>query len=101
MGEEKEEEEDFGTWSLCESYSWPEAGLLCPALLSRPKSVQAPAVCPGISRQGQGEARRAGKDSSAQLLTARETAGGGGGAGLLTAAWCLPGGDRTCVNIEE
>lgn len=78
MGGEKEEEEeeDFGTLSLYESYSWPEAGLLCPALLSSPKSVQAPAVCPGISRQGQGEARRAGKDSSTQLLTAGEPGGG-------------------------
>lgn len=94
MGEEKEEEEDFGTLSLSESYSWPEPGLLWLAPLSSPESVQAPAVCPGISRQGQGEARRAGKDSSAQLLTARDPGEGWGwrgGAGLLLAAWFLPG----------
>lgn len=43
--------------SLYESCSWPEAGLLRPALLSSLKSVQAPAVGPGIPRQGQGRAR--------------------------------------------
>lgn len=74
--------------SLSEFCSWPEAGLLHPALLSSPKSVQAPAVGPGIPRQGQGEARRAGEDSSAQFLAAGER---GEGAGLLLAARCLCG----------
>lgn len=69
----------------------------------QPKSVQAPAVCPGIFRQGQGEARRAGKDSSAQLLTDREPGGGGGGV-EQGCSWQLGAsleGERTCVNVEE
>ena len=41
----------FGNMFLSESYSWLEAGLLHPALLSSPKSVQAPAVGPGFCRQ--------------------------------------------------
>lgn len=88
--------------SLSEFCSWPEAGLLHPALLSSLKSVQAPAVGPGIPRQGQGRARvrpegrvRTAQPSSSLLGSVVR------GQGCSWQLGASVGGERTCVHMEE
>lgn len=88
--------------SLSESCSWPEAGLLHPVLLSSLQSLQAPAVGPGIPRQGPGRARvrpegrvRTAQPSSSLLASPERGQG---------CPWQLGAsleGERTPVYMEE
>lgn len=101
MGGEKEDEEDSGT---CFSMS----SVLGQRLAFCAQPPLHPQACPGTCcgswhpqagpGKGQGEARRAGEDSPAQLLTAGEP---GVGAGLLLAAMCSLDGEKACVSMGE